>query len=80
MIQQILETKEVVKYLQARDLVDRYKKVKNHILAGHVSGAQLRKRKPSTDDIWYFRINKKYRAFAYLYNITLKVFHIDDHQ
>ena len=79
-IDQILETQSVVTYLQTHNLLALYQKVKAHILAGHYSGAQLRKRRPKTDDIWYFRINKKFRALAYFEGTTLKVFAIDDHQ
>lgn len=79
-ITRILETNEAAEYLLSRNVADQYKKVKGHILAGHISGAQLRKREPKEDDVWYFRINKKFRAFAYLDGMTLKVFHIDDHQ
>ena len=76
----ILETSEVAEYIQSRNLMNQYKKVKGYILAGHTSGAHLRKREPKGDNIWYFRINKKFRAFAYLDGATLKIFHIDDHQ
>ncbi len=79
-IDQILETQEVATYLKKHTILAQYKKVKAHILAGHYTGAQLRKRRPKTDDIWYFRINKKFRALAYLDGVTLKVFSIDDHQ
>jgi len=79
-IDRILETQAAATYLKKHNLLAPYQKVKAHILAGHYSGAQLRKRRPKTDDIWYFRINKKFRAFAYLEGVTLKVFAIDDHQ
>lgn len=53
----IMETNEVVEYVQSRNLMEQYKKVKGYILAGHVSGANLRKREPKGDKVWYFRIN-----------------------
>lgn len=79
-ISQILETEEVATYLKSRNLLAQYKKAKTHVLQGHVTGAQLRKRRPKSDGVWYFRISKKFRAFAYMEGAVLKVFHIDDHQ
>lgn len=79
-IDRILETKEVAQYLQSRDLVTQYWKIKRYIILGHLSSARLKKREPKEHEIWSFRINRKFRAFAYLEHSTLKVFHIDDHQ
>lgn len=81
MIDRILENDEVIEFLRSRQLVAQYKKVTQQIISGHLQGgAQLQKRNPKADDIWYFRINQKYRAFAYLDGKILKVFHVDDHQ
>lgn len=79
-IEQVLELEDVVRYLKKRNLIASYKQVKTHLLAGHVAGAQLRKRQPRSEDIWYFRINKQYRALCYFEETTVIVFHIDDHQ
>jgi len=40
----------------------------------------FRKRQPKEKNIWYFRISKKYRAFAELQDDRLIVFHISHHQ
>lgn len=79
-INRILETKEVAQYLRTRDIEAQYQKIKKYIILGHLSSARLKKREPKEHEIWSFRINRKFRAFAYLEHSTLKVFHIDDHQ
>lgn len=80
MVKQVLETPEVGEYLASRNLEAAYKKAKNYILKGLSSTVRLSKRKPISAGIWYFRITKKYRAFAKLDDKTLVVFAIDDHQ
>lgn len=79
-IREVVETADVVAYLKSRNLIVQYKKTKEHILMGHITGAQLRKRQPKSENIWYFRISKKYRVYAYLDDTVLKVFRVDDHQ
>lgn len=76
----VLETEEVARYLKSRDLISQYKKVKNYILMGRILSVRLKKRQPKEYNVWSFRVNKKFRAFAYLDKTALKVFHIDDHQ
>ena len=57
-----------------------YLQAKHNILNNNYKAVDLRKRKPKTDNIWYFKINKKYRALAEKVDDTLYVFTISDHQ
>ena len=77
----VVETKKVIEYLILRNLIKQYQKAKKYILEGVGYKAVLSKREPKEDDIWYFRINKQYRAFCTYDKITgeLLVFKIDDH-
>lgn len=77
---QVIEREHILSYLQERQLVSQYKKVKSFIENGSYALVQLKKRQPTSANIWYFRINKKYRAWAFKHNDTLAVFKIDDHQ
>ena len=78
-IQKILEKKEILPYLQKRNLIKRYKKVKNYLLQGSTIQTKFKERNPKGSGIWYFRINKQYRAFC-VFNEEgdLIVFKIDD--
>jgi plasmid maintenance system killer protein len=40
----------------------------------------LKKREPKEDDIYYFRINKKFRAIWYIENNNFYILEIDNHQ
>lgn len=76
----ILESDEVVDYLERRGLVAQYIKAKRNILDGWDTKVFLRQRLPKGGGVWYFRINLKYRAWARVDKDGLKVFAIDDHQ
>ncbi len=80
-IRNIFERKEVFDYLFKRGLVKQYKKAKRFLLAGSSQQVQFKKRNPAGNGIWYFRINKKYRALCVFNKENdLIVFEIDDHQ
>ena len=76
----IVETKEVKDYLTSCGILKAYKKAKIYILNDDLQQVRLKKRKPYSYNVWYFRITKKYRAFAQMKEDTLYVFHISDHQ
>ncbi len=76
----ITEKAIVISYLKKRGLVSKYLKAKNNILQDNFRAVDLKKRRPHTDNIWYFRINKKYRALAEKIDDKLYVFYISDHQ
>jgi anthranilate/para-aminobenzoate synthase component I len=76
----VFETEKAVAYLKSRHILKEYKKAKSYILEGHYQQVQLKKRHPYSCDIWYFRITRKYRAYAKKEENRLVVFEISDHQ
>lgn len=79
-IRSIYERKDVLPYLEARNLLDQYRKAKQLLLRGNVMQVRFKKRHPKGSGIWYFRINQQYRALC-VFNVQsdLIVFSIDDH-
>lgn len=71
---------KVVRSLKKYQILAAYKKAKQNIEEGNIELVQLKKRKPSKDGIYQFRITKKYRAFGQIRDGNLVVFHISDHQ
>jgi plasmid maintenance system killer protein len=61
-IRQILEERDVYRYLVKRGLLYQYKKAKGLLLLGNLKQVGFKKRKPKSDGIYYFRINRQYRA------------------
>lgn len=81
MILSIFEKKEVLPYLIKRNLLKQYKKAKNYLLAGNVLQVKFKERNPKGSGIWYFRINRQYRALGVFDDEgNLIVFKIDNHQ
>ncbi len=80
-IRSVYERKEILPYLQERNLLAQYKKAKELLLRGNVMQVRFKKRHPKGSGIWYFRINQQYRALC-VFNTErdLIVFAIDDHQ
>lgn len=77
----ILEKKNVFLYLRKRGLVPQYQKAKRYLLDGHLLQTRFKERNPKGSGIWYFRINRQYRALGVFDEEgTLIVFEIDDHQ
>lgn len=80
-ISRILEKKSILSYLQSRGLLDQYKKVKKYLLSGNIVSTRFKERNPKGSGIWYFRINKQFRALGVFDNSgDLIVFKIDNHQ
>ena len=76
----VFEYDTVVTYLKIRHILKEYKKAKGYITDGHYQQVQLKKRQPYSSGIWYFRITRKYRAYAKKEQNRLVVFEISDHQ
>ena len=77
----VREKKNVVPYLKSRQLTKPYLKAKEFIEQGLYELVDLRKREPKNQNLFYFRITKKYRAFGYINkNQELIVTEISDHQ
>lgn len=64
MIREILISERDIEYLKKRGLEIQYHKAKSYILTGLYRSATLKTREPKSDDVWYFRINKQYRAIC----------------
>jgi len=77
----VREKPQVIKYLKSHQLVKPYLKAKRYIEAGLYELVDLRKRQPKSQNKFYFRITRKYRAFGYINkNNELIVTEISDHQ
>lgn len=76
----IIETNRIKEFLLKRRLLAQYIRKKENILNNIFSWNNLKLREPKKDEVWYFRINKQYRALCYLDDKTLKIFDIDNHQ
>lgn len=79
-IRRILERREILEFLENRGLTKQYRKAKQYLLAGNTSQVNFKKRHPKGSGIWYFRINKQYRAIGYFDDGDFMVTDIDDHQ
>jgi len=80
-VHQIFERKEILPYLEARNLLKQYLKAKRYLLAGNTLQATFKERNPQGSGVWYFRINKQFRALG-VFNSAgdLIIFKIDNHQ
>lgn len=80
-VQRILERKEILGYLQARGLLRQYQKAKRFLLQGNALQVKFKERNPKGSGIWYFRINRQFRALG-VFNEDgdLVIFKIDNHQ
>lgn len=76
---EIEESKEVFSYLFERNLLKQYKKAKNSLILWLYKNVDFKKREPKIDEIYYFRINKQFRAIWYIENKKLKILKIDNH-
>ena len=80
-VQQILERKEILPYLEARGLTKQYKKAKQFLLLGNVLQTKFKERRPEGSGIWSFRINKQFRALGIFDEKgNLIIFKVDNHQ
>jgi len=79
-IKEVLIWEEFIKYLKDRQITNQYKKVKRYLLDWNFKQADFKLREPKKNKIYYFRINKQFRAFATIENNILKIFNIDNHQ
>lgn len=80
-IPEILEMKEILPYLEKRNLLKQYKKAKVYLLNGNTVQVKFKVRNPKGSGIWYFRINRQYRALGVFNDKgTFIIFKIDNHQ
>ncbi len=77
----IFEDEWIFDFLQKRNLLIQYKKAKINILSWNNLKNYFKERNPKGSNIWYFRINKKYRAWwSFDNDWNLVIFKIDNHQ
>ena len=80
-VHQILEKKHILSYLVKRGLLDQYKKAKRYLLEGGTPKVRFKERNPKGSGIWYFRINRQFRALGtFDEEGDLIVFDVDNHQ
>lgn len=79
-IENILEDEWIFEYLFSRNLVKQYKKSKILVLNWINNRTYFKEREPKWSNIWYFRINKQFRAFwSFDNDNNLRIFEIDNH-
>ena len=79
----IRELPGIIDYLTMRWLLDQYRKQKQAIQSWIIRWAFFKKREPIQSpkkQVYYFRINKKYRALIKYKDGIYVVYEIDDHQ
>lgn len=77
----VFEEEGIVEFIKKRNLVKPYLKAKQYMELGYYEAVDLRKRKPKSEGVFYFKINKKYRAVGYIENKTdFIITEISDHQ
>ena len=78
---EIFEEKSILPFLRSRGLLKQYKKAKQYLLNGDQLKVRFKERNPKGSGIFYFRINKQFRAFGVFDESgNLIVFKIDNHQ
>lgn len=78
-IENIVINKKSIDFLESRWLEKQYKKWTQLILNWNFKQVDFKIREPKQEKIYYFRINKQYRAWWRIENNILKIFHIDNH-
>jgi hypothetical protein len=63
-----------------RDLLNQYKKSKTYLLLWLFAKVNFWIREPKKDEIYYFRINRQFRAYCIIKNNELRIFEINNHQ
>jgi len=70
-----LALKKVKKY----QLVKQFKKAISYIENWDFKTVKFKLREPKSEKVWYFRINKQYRAWCKIIDNVLYIFDINDH-
>jgi len=76
----IVEDPKILTYLQERNLLKQYKKAKTFLLLWLYANVDFWFREPKKDEIYYFRINKQFRAYCIIEEQELRIYKIDNHQ
>lgn len=78
-ITQIIINKRSIEFIESRWLQKQYIKTKTFILNWYFKQVDFKLREPKKEEIYYFRINKQFRAWWRIEGSILKIFHIDNH-
>ncbi|EKD65985.1 MAG: hypothetical protein ACD_49C00070G0009 [uncultured bacterium (gcode 4)] len=76
----IVEDPKILTYLNERNLLKQYKKAKTFLLLWLYANVDFWLREPKKDEIYYFRINKQFRAYCIIEKQELRIYKIDNHQ
>ncbi|HHH52985.1 MAG TPA: hypothetical protein ENK91_04950 [Bacteroidetes bacterium] len=76
----VYETDEVIEYLKSRRIIKPYLKSKQYFELGYKQLINLKILKPKKNQLYQFRITKKYRAIGYFKENGFLVIEISDHQ
>jgi hypothetical protein len=76
----ILEKKWVNEYLIARWIYKQYIKAKENLLSWNFAKYNFKEKLPKWSEIYYFRINKQFRALWFIEDDCFYVVKIDNHQ
>ena len=80
MIERVFISSKAHEQAKAHHIFPQLTKAVAKLKKGQNRGLDFKKRKPKSENIWSFRISKKYRAWAHREQGVLYVFAIDDHQ
>ena len=79
-IREVLIEEQSLAYLKQRGLDKQYFKAVRLILIWYYDSVDLRKRRPKKADIYYFKINKQFRAIGKIKEGVFWVTSISNHQ
>jgi len=80
-VNNIFEDEWIKEFLEKRNLLKQYKKAKTYVIKWINNKTYFKEREPKNSNIWYFRINQKYRAWWSIdKEWDLIIFEINDHQ
>lgn len=74
------KSESILLYLRQRNLLQSYKKAKILLENGDLQSVSFKKRQPKHLDLYYFQINRKYRAIGRFKRELFVVTEISDHQ
>ena len=76
----VFEEEGIIDYIKKRNLEKSYFKAKKYLENNFFELIDLRKRKPKSANLYYFKIDKKYRGIGYIEGNSFIVTKISDHQ
>lgn len=76
----VFDNDDVLKSISKYNLSKQYNKACNYIEIGNYKAVLLKLREPKSAQVYQFRINRKFRAFAIRELDSLYVYKISDHQ